>query len=130
MSTKKQKKIFKPQPVLAPKLSLNQRWVRWRQQETKNRESAAHNDVKVLVLSSLLKDHQKTDKTKFNNDHKMKLHYQIWSLDKRAAISKTRNYCHYIGRSRSVNRKLYMARHTFRKFARFGMLPGLIKERD
>ena len=130
MSDKKQKKIFKPQSVLAPKLSLNQRWVRWRQQETKSREAAANNDVKKLALISLWKDHQKTDSLKFNRDYKMKLHHQIWSINKQASISKSRNYCYYIGRSRSVNRKLYMARHTFRKFARFGMLPGFIKERD
>lgn len=130
MADKKLKKVFKPQLTLAPKLALNQRWVRWRQHESKSREAAADNSIKLLILTSLLKDHQKIDNLKFSRDSKMKLHYQIWSLNKQASVSKSRNYCHYIGRSRSVNRKLYMARHTFRKFARFGMLPGFIKERD
>lgn len=40
-----------------------------------------------------------------------------------------KNFCFFVGRGRSVSRDFYMARHTFRKFARFGLLPGIIKER-
>jgi ribosomal protein S14 len=54
---------------------------------------------------------------------------KIFGVDKFSHKSKSKNLCYYVGRGRSFNRKLYMARHTIRKFARFGMLPGFIKER-
>ena len=126
---KKAKKVFKEKSQLAPKASLNRKWTVWRQAEMKNRQANALNEMKKLMLLSLWKDHQLTLNKNFNNDLKMRLQYRIWELDKRAATPKLKNYCHYIGRSRSVNRKLFMARHMFRKFARFGMLPGFIKER-
>lgn len=96
----------------------------------KTRQAAAANSIKKLAILSLFKDLQSSALMKFDNDSKMRLGHQIWHLNKRAGSSRSRNYCHYIGRSRSINRKLYMARHTFRKFARFGMLPGFVKERD
>ena len=132
---KRVKKVYKAKLTLAPKASLNRKWTVWRQSEMKNRQANALSEMKKLVLQSLWKDHQVVQletkkKTKlFNNNYKMRLQYRIWELDKRASISKLKNYDHYIGRSRSVNRKLFMSRHTFRKFARFGMLPGFIKER-
>jgi ribosomal protein S14 len=125
---KKDKKIYKASPVLAPKISLNHKWTSWRQVETKNRLANANNAEKKLLLLSLWKDHQ-VENTRLSFNIKMDLQHRIWYMDKRSSISKLRNYCHYIGRSRGLTRKLFMARHTFRKFARFGMLPGFVKER-
>lgn len=126
---KKEKKVYKIKPVLASKVSLNRKWTVWRQAEMKNRQANALHEMKKLMLQSLWKDHQKLENERLINDFKMRLQYQMWQMDKRASTPKLRNYCHYIGRSRSVNRKLFMARHTLRKFARFGMLPGFVKER-
>lgn len=126
---KKVKEKFKETSKLAPKASLNRKWTVWRQAEMKNRQANALNEMKKLVLLSLWKDHKKIDNKNFNSDFVMRLQHRIWSLDKRASTPKLKNYCHYIGRARSVNRKLFMSRHMFRKFARFGMLPGFIKER-
>lgn len=126
---KKIKKVYKARLKLAPKASLNRKWTVWRQAEMKNRQSNALSEMKKLLLNALWKDHQLTGNKNFNSDYKMRLHYRIWELDKRAATPRVKNYCHYIGRSRSVNRKLFMSRHMFRKFARFGMLPGFVKER-
>jgi ribosomal protein S14 len=126
---KKLKNVFKKKLVLAPKVSLNRKWTVWRQSEMKNRQANAQHELKKLALQSLWKDHKVTPNKYFNNDYKMRIQFRIWELDKRASTSKLKNYCHYIGRSRSVNRKLFMARHMFRKFARFGMLPGFVKER-
>lgn len=123
------KKVFKVNAKLAPKASLNRKWTVWRAAEMKNRQANAVNEMKKLVLLSLWKDHQLTTNKNFNNDLKMRLQYRMWDLDKRASTPKLKNYCHYIGRARSVNRQLFMARHMFRKFARFGMLPGFVKER-
>jgi ribosomal protein S14 len=61
--------------------------------------------------------------------YKVKLLDVIQKITKKSSLSFVKNYCFYVGRSRSTNRKVFMARHTFRKFARFGMLPGFIKER-
>ena len=124
----KEKKIYKATPILAPKISLNHKWTSWRQVETKNREANASSAEKKLLLLSLWKDHQ-LESSRLNLNLKVHLQHQIWYLNKRSSISKTRNYCYYIGRSRGLTRKLFMARHTFRKFARFGMLPGFVKER-
>jgi len=124
----KEKKIYKVAPTLAPKTSLNHKWTSWRQNETKNRKAGAANEEKKLLLFSLWKDHQ-LENSRFSLNLKVHLQHQMWQLNKRSSISKTRNYCHYIGRSRGLTRKLFMARHTFRKFARFGMLPGFVKER-
>lgn len=124
----KVKKIYKAAPTLAPKISLNHKWTSWRQNETKNRVANNRNAEKKLLLLSLWKDHQ-LESSRLNLNLKVHLQHQIWYLNKRSSISKTRNYCHYIGRSRGLTRKLFMARHTFRKFARFGMLPGFVKER-
>jgi ribosomal protein S14 len=95
----------------------------------KNRQANVVNEIKKLALQTLWKDHKLTGNKRFDNDCKMRLHQRMWELDKRAATPKLKNYCHYIGHSRSVNRKLFMSRHMFRKFARFGMLPGFIKDR-
>jgi ribosomal protein S14 len=124
----KEKKIYKAASTLAPKVSLNHRWTSWRQNETKNREANASEAEKKLLLLSLWKDHQ-LDNSRFSLNLKVNLQHKLWQLNKRSSVSKTRNYCHYIGRSRGLTRKLFMARHTFRKFARFGMLPGFVKER-
>lgn len=126
--TKKVKKIYKEKPILASKISLNHKWTSWRQNETKNRLANASNVQKKLLLLSLWKDHQ-LENTKLNFNLKISLQYKIWQLDKRSSSSKLRNYCHYVGRSRGLTRKLFIARHTFRKFVRFGMLPGFVKER-
>lgn len=125
---KKEKKIYKIKSILATKASLNHKWTNWRQIEIKNRETNELHSLKKLVSESLWKDHQ--NKKPFESINiTMQLQFKIWKLDKRAAISKTRNYCQYIGRSRGFYRKLFMSRHILRKFARFGMLPGLTKER-
>lgn len=126
---KKEKKVYKVKSVLASKVSLNRKWTVWRQAEMKNRQANALYEMKKLMLQSLWKDHQELEDKRLVNDFKMRLQHQMWQMDKRASTPKLRNYCHYIGRSRSVNRKLFMARHTLRKFARFGMLPGFVKER-
>jgi len=126
---KKVKKIYKPRLKLAPKASLNRKWTVWRQAEMKNRQASALNEMKGLVLRALWKDLQVSGDKNLDSDQRMRLHHRIWEMDKRAAAPRTKNYCHYIGRSRSVNRKLFMSRHIFRKFARFGMLPGFTKER-
>jgi ribosomal protein S14 len=52
-----------------------------------------------------------------------------WGQDQRSAISRFRNYCYYVGRARGANQSLFMGRHVLRKFVRFGMLPGFVKER-
>lgn len=124
---KKEKKVYKIQPTLAVKTSLNHKWTSWRQSETKNRQANASNELKKMLLQSLWKDNQ--FKGRVNSNSKVQLQHKIWQMDKRASMPKLRNYCHYIGRSRGVTRKLFMARHTLRKFARFGMLPGFTKER-
>lgn len=126
--SQKEKKIYKAASVIAPKISLNHKWTSWRQNETKNRVASANNAEKKLLLLSLWKDHQ-LENSRLSLNLKTRLQHQIWHINKRSSISKTRNYCHYIGRSRGLTRKLFMARHTFRKFARFGMLPGFVKER-
>lgn len=126
---RKAKKIYKARAKLAPKVSLNRKWTVWRQAEMKNRQANALNEMKKLVLQSLWKDNQLVTDKHFNSDHRMRLHHRVWELDKRAATPRMKNYCHYIGRARSVNRKLFMSRHMLRKFARFGMLPGFVKER-
>lgn len=126
--SKKEKKIYKVKTVLAPKVSLNHKWTSWRQSESKNRQANVQNEMQQLLLESLWKDHQ-FKHNHFDSNIKMQLQFKVWGLNKRSTVSKLRNYCHYIGRSRGLTRKLFMARHTFRKFARFGMLPGFVKER-
>jgi ribosomal protein S14 len=82
------------------------------------------------LLFSLFKNNTKVIKdSQFNNMYKYFLQNKLYRLDINSSLSKQKNYCYYIGRSRSINRKLFMARHVFRKFLRFGMLPGFIKER-
>lgn len=126
---KKEKKIFKPKSQLAQKVSINKKWTIWRKIETKNREKMMLNEVKTMTFQSLFYDQNQYFPQKLNNSYKSKLNYKLSTINIRGSISKQKNYCYYIGRSRSFNRDLFMARHTFRKFARFGMLPGFVKER-
>jgi ribosomal protein S14 len=133
--SKKIKKVYKPHLKIAPKLTVNRKWTVWRNIETQNRESAVINETKKIVLHYLQKNNLIA--RKFSNlDTKKILPYyhasvqvKLEAQNKRASYAKLKNYCHYVGRSRSVNRKMFMARHVFRKFARFGMLPGFVKER-
>jgi len=121
----KNKKVFKKLRALAPKVSINNRWVNWRQNETKNRQNQVKNEIKKLVLKSLWID-QTIDLSSIVTTELQK---KMWEISKRASDSHIKNYCHYIGRSRSYNRKMFMARHTLRKFSRFGLIPGLTQER-
>ena len=94
----------------------------------KKRLANEQNQLKKIILFSLFQDdysYNKSDKMLL----RLRLSYLIQKMHKYASVSSLKNYCFYIGRSRSVNNKLFMSRHTFRKFARFGMLPGFIKER-
>jgi len=125
---KKDKKIFKEERILSQKISINKRWTNWRKFEMSNKMNLLLNEIKNLIVSSLYKNKNSlflSKKTKIN--YRQFIQNKINS--KKGFISKNKNYCYYIGRSRSYNRNLFMARHTFRKFARFGMLPGFIKER-
>lgn len=126
---KKEKKIFKPKSQLAQKVSINKKWTIWRKIEMKNREKMMLNEAKIMTFQSLFYDQNQYFSQKLNNSYKSKLNYKLSTINARGSISKQKNYCYYIGRSRSFNRDLFMARHTFRKFARFGMLPGFVKER-
>lgn len=123
---KKIKKIYKPQNTLAQNLSFNKKITTWRQIEMKKRKSYSLFYTSALIFQTLWKDNTFVAQ----NDVFTKINIQFlkWNLNKYASNSKLKTYCHYIGRSRSVNNKLYMARHTLRKFVRFGMLPGFIKE--
>ena len=131
---KKQKKIYKPNLLIAPKVSINRKWTVWREQETKARHTAALNEIKKLFIESLIKNNQYLStlvlENKNINFYKTKLLKNTQKLTKKSSKSYIKNYCLYVGRSRSTNRKVYMARHVFRKFARFGMLPGFMKERS
>jgi len=46
--------------------------------------------------------------------------------NRRSAINKLKNTCVFVGHSRAIHRKLYMTRHTLRRFVRFGHLPGFV----
>ena len=126
---KKEKKVYKQNLVLAPKISLNRKWTVWRQLETKNRQANVRDEIKKIVLDSLQKSLPQNKQSNNIKQYEFILNFKHWNQDVRSSKSRTKNYCHYVGRSRSVNRKMFMARHMFRKFARFGMLPGFIKER-
>lgn len=126
---KKGKKIFKSKSKLAQKISINKKWTIWRKIEMKNRNELMLNEQKKVTIQSLFYDQNNQLPQKLNSSYKTELQYKIANTNNRGSISKQKNYCYYIGRSRSFNRDLFMARHTFRKFARFGMLPGFVKER-
>jgi ribosomal protein S14 len=126
--TKKKKKIFKHHSKLAPKININKKTINWRQLETKNQLLNEKNQLKKIILYSMFRD----DFNYLNNDKnliRLRLNFLIQKFTKNACISTLKNRCFYIGRSRGMNAKLFMSRHVFRKFARFGMLPGFMKER-
>lgn len=126
---KKAKKIFKIKSKLAQKININKKWTIWRKIEMKNRNKLMLHELKKITLQSLFYDQNYKINKKLNNSYKTEIQHKISNINNRASISKQKNYCYYIGRSKSFNNDLFMARHTFRKFARFGMLPGFIKER-
>ena len=133
--SKKIKKIYKLSLKLTPKLTVNRKWTVWRSNESKIRKISSLNEIKKTVFHYLQKNTLQVRKAS-NNIIKKPLPYYHTVLQmkfdrqsKCASLSKPKNYCYYIGRSRSTNRKMFMARQTFRKFARFGMLPGFIKEK-
>lgn len=128
---KKQKKIYKPNLLIAPKVSINRKWTVWREQESKSRNIAVLSEIKKLFLESLIKNNQYNSIINSSNiSYKTQSLVNSQKLLKKSSKSYIKNYCFYVGRSRSTNRKVYMARHVFRKFARFGMLPGFMKERS
>lgn len=76
-----------------------------------------------MVLKSLIIDQT------IGDEERDRLQFLRFSVNKHSSISKPKNYCYYIGRSRSISRTFFMSRHMLRKFARFGMIPGLLQER-
>jgi len=80
--------------------------------------------LRNLILSSLFSDQSAEDE-----ELRDRFSHLRFLTNKNSAVSKPKNYCYYTGRSRSVTRCLFMSRHILRKFARFGMIPGVIQER-
>ena len=120
---KKDKKTFKASPTIKPRLTIRNKWTDWRASETKKLAAQTNSAVKNLVLKSLLQDQTIPE---LDRD---RLYFLRFSMDKHSFSSKPKNYCYYIGRSRSISRTFFMSRHMLRKFARFGMIPGLLQER-
>lgn len=121
--SKKDKKIFKKSPVIVPKLTVRNKWTVWRTSETKKLSAQSANVVRNLILHSLLLDQTSEEEVRD------RIQYLRFLTDKNSSISKPKNYCYYTGRSRSVTRCFFMSRHILRKFARFGIMSGLIQER-
>lgn len=124
--SKKIKKLFKSRPILAPKVSSNPRLSSW-----KNAEYAALVHSSNVKLSKLFTKQLYHFFGSFENTGQLisllRLSIQHLHFDKNVHAS-SKNFCYYTGRSRGFNRQLLISRHVIRKFARFGMLPGLIKE--
>lgn len=82
-------------------------------------------------MQSLFQDHSVNELqlNDFLQIIKLRLEERIYQFDKHSYKSLLKNYCHFIGRGRSLNRKFFIARHTLRKFIRFGIIPGIIQER-
>lgn len=123
--SKKVKKLFKPLKTLAPKKTFNSKWTVWRQAESKANLAFEHKILNRLTIQYLMRDQMSED-----SDELYRLQEKVWSYPAHAALSRPKNYCYYVGRARGVHRELFMSRHQLRKFARFGMLPGFIKERE
>jgi len=127
MSNKKDKKQFKPVSTIAPKILLNRKWTVWRKSETKIRDENVKQELRYLILNTIEKSFKNSSRgANINGPLNDKISVAMFNTNN---ISKSKNYCYYVGRARSVNRRMFMARHMFRKFARYGMLPGFIKER-
>lgn len=118
------KKIYKPKPTIAPKINFNSRLVSWRVLESKKRMNSQINIYKYLFIKSVLASNEFSFQDEVLLD---RLNLDWSSIGKKKVSFK--NYCFFVGRGRSVNRDFFMSRHTFRKFARFGFLPGVTKER-
>jgi ribosomal protein S14 len=120
--SKKKKKIFKKALTLAPKITFNHKVTVWRRPESKHLYAQVAQTYHTLLLNSL--QDPTTDSLVADRLQELR-----WGQDQRSAISRPRSYCYYVGRARGTNQSLFMGRHVLRKFARFGMLPGFIKER-
>ena len=120
---KKQKKIFKAALTLAPRVTLNRRWTNWRQKDSKLTASLELSVLKKLSYNTLVKDQCLAASLDSAVKKKVigpsKLYYS----------SQIKNYCLFVGRPRSVSSRLFLARHTFRKFLRVGLLSGFTKSR-
>lgn len=86
------------------------------------------NAQQKLIFKKLILDSFKFDQTT-SEDVQDRLFHLYSKINKNSASSKPKNYCFFIGRGRSVNRSLFMSRHIMRKFARFGMIQGLTRDR-
>jgi len=127
--TKKNKKQFRPISSLAPKIALNSKLVTWRNRENEVRhlfsnkifQSMVHRQVTCFLASTheeLSEDQEGLDafiiRATPSNSHK---------------FHRPKGLCFTTGRGRSFQQRINMSRHTIRMLVRFGMLPGLIKER-
>ena len=53
--------------------------------------------------------------------------YKLSKINRMASEYRPKNTCLFLGRGRTYNRRLFMARHTFRRMMRFGLIPGMQK---
>lgn len=56
----------------------------------------------------------------------MLLQHRIFKLHKLHSLSKSKNSCLFIGKSRTYNRQLFVSRQTLRALTRVGAVSGLV----
>lgn len=76
----------------------------------------------MKVIEKSLNNQMPRDKESI---YRNKLNKNLFSLNKKSALSKPKNFCLFSGKGRSHNRKLFISRQIFRKLIRLNAIVGL-----
>jgi len=102
------------------------RWVSGynRDLQTKLLKTQATGDHSKILLKSFLKSHPSVGVA---GHFRSQLQQKFSQLHQLSAGSRLKNFCLFLGKGSTYNRKLHISRQTFRKLARFGLISGLQK---
>lgn len=95
--------------------------INWINRDKYIRKLYNNNELKKLVLKSLLYNNIYNFKEKIFFDFKFK------KFSYKSSISKCRSNCMFLGNSRSIIQKFKLSRHSSKKFAGMGFIVGLKK---
>ena len=108
---------------------FNKKTTRWvsgynRDLQTKIILSQIKSDLSKTLLKSYFFDQRIVGSASV---YRSQLQHKISKLDAKSALSKPKNFCLFLGKGSTYNRKLFISRQIFRKLVGTGLISGLQK---
>ncbi len=94
-------------------------------------QTKIYNSIEKTFIFRLINQYISQMQININLDRLVPIHQQLFRkyyTNKFINIAKAKNFCLFLGRGRTYNRKLFISRHAVRKLTKTGLISGLIKK--